>query len=57
MRNLNARAVPFTNLFTLTGYKGLDPEASSLGTLLSAGIDHTPYPLTKFYSLSIQITF
>ncbi|QIP12973.1 TonB-dependent receptor [Spirosoma aureum] len=46
-----------TNLFTLTKYTGLDPEASSNTSLLSAGIDLTPYPLTKLYSLSILVTF
>ncbi|MEQ9285768.1 MAG: TonB-dependent receptor [Cyclobacteriaceae bacterium] len=46
-----------TNLATFTGYTGLDPEASSVGNLLSVGIDHTPYPLTKLYSMSLEFTF
>ena len=46
-----------TNLFTFTNYTGLDPEASSVGNLLSVGIDHTPYPLTRLYSVSLGVTF
>lgn len=45
------------NLFTLTKYKGLDPEASSRPDLLSGGIDNTPYPLTRMYSATLQIGF
>lgn len=46
-----------SNLFTITKYTGLDPEASSLGSLLSGGIDYTPYPSTRLYSMSLQLTF
>jgi TonB-linked SusC/RagA family outer membrane protein len=46
-----------TNLITLTGYKGLDPEALSTSSLLSGGIDYTPYPSTRFYSFSLQLSF
>lgn len=46
-----------TNLATITNYTGLDPEASSVANLLTGGIDHTPYPLTRQYTLSAQITF
>lgn len=46
-----------TNLLTFTNYTGLDPEASSNTSLLSAGIDLTPYPLTKLYSMSFLVTF
>lgn len=46
-----------TNLFTFTKYTGLDPEASSRASLLSSGIDYTPYPLTKLYSLSLRANF
>ncbi len=45
------------NLLTLTKYQGLDPESSSRNDLLSAGIDNTPYPLTRMYSASLQIGF
>jgi hypothetical protein len=46
-----------TNLITLTNYSGLDPEASSRASLLSAGIDYTPYPPTRLVSLAVQLTF
>lgn len=46
-----------TNLLTFTKYQGLDPESSSRSELMSAGIDNTPYPLTRMYSASIQIGF
>ncbi len=46
-----------TNLFTFTNYQGLDPEASSRASLLSAGIDYTPYPLTKLVSVGIKADF
>lgn len=46
-----------TNLIMFTNYSGLDPEASSRASLLSAGIDYTPYPQARLVSLSAQITF
>lgn len=46
-----------TNLFTFTKYTGLDPEASSRESLLSAGIDYTPYPQVRLVSLGAQLTF
>ena len=46
-----------TNLLTFTKYTGLDPEASSRESLLSAGIDYTPYPNTKQYNLGVKIGF
>lgn len=50
-------SVSATNLFTFTNYTGLDPEASSRSSLLSAGLDYTPYPLTRLFSLGAQISF
>ena len=46
-----------TNLLTFTKYTGLDPEASSRNSLLSAGIDYTPYPLTRLISLEARLSF
>jgi TonB-linked SusC/RagA family outer membrane protein len=46
-----------TNLLTFTKYTGLDPEASSSSSLLSAGIDYTPYPPTRLVSVAVQINF
>jgi len=45
------------NLFTWTNYEGYDPESSSYNSLLSAGQDLTPYPLTKIYTLGVQVNF
>ncbi|OFR36074.1 TonB-dependent receptor [Porphyromonas sp. HMSC065F10] len=38
------------NVFTLTSYKGIDPE-------VSGGIDHQFYPIPRTYSLSLGLTF
>ena len=46
-----------TNLFTWTNYQGYDPESSTYTSLLSAGQDLTPYPLSKIYTLGVQVTF
>jgi len=46
-----------TNLLMFTNYTGLDPEASSRTSLLSSGIDYTPYPQTRLVSLAAQVTF
>lgn len=43
------------NLFTLTGYHGMDPEISSGGT--SVGIDKGVYPQAKTLSAGINLTF
>ncbi|WP_299555215.1 TonB-dependent receptor [Seonamhaeicola sp.] len=64
VKKLNMEGIRFTltgtNLFTFTKYTGLDPEASSIsgsGSLLSVGIDHTPYPITKLYSMTLEFNF
>jgi TonB-dependent starch-binding outer membrane protein SusC len=46
-----------TNLITFTKYSGLDPESSSRTSLLSAGIDHTPYPQVRLVSMALQLSF
>lgn len=46
-----------SNLVTFTEYTGLDPEASSRTSLLSAGIDYTPYPKSRLISLGVVATF
>lgn len=50
-------SVSGTNLVTFTKYTGLDPEALSTQNLLTGGIDYTPYPSTRFYSFSLQMSF
>ncbi|MBQ9597227.1 MAG: TonB-dependent receptor [Bacteroidales bacterium] len=39
------------NLFTLTRYKGVDPEVGA------SGLDNNIYPLTRTYSFGINLTF
>ena len=48
-----------TNLLTLTNYSGADPEVSqNVGNAnLRQGIDVSPYPLTKQFSLGVNINF
>ncbi|NCD70980.1 SusC/RagA family TonB-linked outer membrane protein [Mucilaginibacter agri] len=56
------------NLFTITGYKGLDPEigtpsgtnpqtGATQTSATASGIDLGNYPTTKFYTLGVNVTF
>ncbi len=44
------------NLFTITGYDGVDPEFSR-PSVLNAGIDKLIYPFTRSMTVGAQITF
>jgi hypothetical protein len=45
-----------SNLLTLTGYKGLDPEVSTNN--LDPGIDHRDkYPTTRMFTAGMSLTF
>jgi len=45
------------NLFTITGYKGLDPEIGIQGgNATQNGIDNGTYPSSKFYTIGINVT-
>ncbi len=44
------------NLFTLTKYPGWDPEPVSYGTL-NGGVDYGTYPLSRVFSLGINLKF
>ncbi len=44
------------NLFTLTSYKGIDPEFSR-ESVLNTGIDKFIYPFTRSFTLGAQLTF
>ena len=48
-----------TNLFCITGYSGMDPEISSRSDIsnTASGIDKNTTPLTKTYSIGINLTF
>jgi TonB-linked SusC/RagA family outer membrane protein len=43
------------NLFTITGYDGIDPEFSR-NSVLNAGIDNLIYPFTRSFTVGVQIT-
>ncbi|MDB5091094.1 MAG: hypothetical protein JWR09_5088 [Mucilaginibacter sp.] len=46
------------NLFTITSYKGLDPEIGSQGGFgTQNGIDNGTYPSSKFYTVGLNLTF
>ncbi|MCM4156291.1 TonB-dependent receptor [Gramella sp. AN32] len=46
-----------TNLFTITGYDGFDPEISSTynGNALTLGVDDNVYPIAKVFTLGVNI--
>jgi len=49
-----------SNLFTITDYKGIDPESSNVGgggSDIQQGIDYGAYPNSKQYTLGVQISF
>ncbi|WP_077416263.1 SusC/RagA family TonB-linked outer membrane protein [Chryseobacterium sp. JV274] len=45
------------NLFTITGYKGYDPEASTRKNPLTPGVDYAAYPRSRFILTGIDLTF
>lgn len=49
--------VSATNLFTLTGYSGIDPEANSSAGDVRQGIDFGSYPNAKTYTGGITLSF
>jgi iron complex outermembrane receptor protein len=45
------------NLFTITGYKGLDPESQVQNKELSSGVDvFNVYPKTRFFSVGLNVS-
>lgn len=47
-----------TNLLTITDYKGIDPESSSVsGADTALGIDYGSYPNAKTYTVGLNLTF
>ena len=47
-----------TNLFTITGYSGMDPEVSQYSSTFSApGVDMGIYPVPRQYLLGLSVTF
>ena len=46
------------NLFTITSYKGLDPEIGAQGGYATQnGVDNGTYPSSKFYTVGFNVTF
>ncbi|HEY0110329.1 MAG TPA: SusC/RagA family TonB-linked outer membrane protein, partial [Fibrella sp.] len=46
------------NLFTLTGYRGYDPEVSTAGdNLLASRSDYGTYPIARSYTVGINLAF
>lgn len=47
-----------TNLFTVTGYSGLDPEVSAFGSsALSSGYDNLTMPQSRSYQFGVRVGF
>lgn len=47
-----------TNLFTITGYSGMDPEVSQYSsTFTGPGVDMGVYPVPRQYLLGVSVTF
>lgn len=48
-----------TNLFTITDYKGIDPESSNIGsgTDTAQGIDYGAYPNSRTYTAGVNLSF
>ena len=46
------------NLFTITSYKGLDPEIGAQGGYATqTGVDNGTYPSSRYYTIGINATF
>lgn len=43
------------NVFTITGYKGLDPEVPL--TTYGARVDNGPYPRSRTFSVGLNVQF
>ena len=47
-----------TNVFTITGYSGLDPEVSAFGSsAVNAGYDYLTMPQSRSYQFGIRANF
>ena len=46
-----------TNLLTITGYSGYDPEVTTNGNWLTSGIDFGNYPSAKTYNFGVVVNF
>ncbi len=49
--------VSLHNYFTITKYRGYDPEVSNFGTGFSSGVDVDPYPSSRQAALHVSLNF
>ena len=56
IKSINVGA-SLNNYFTITKYKGYDPEVSNFGTGFSSGVDVDPYPSSKAAALHVSFNF
>jgi hypothetical protein len=51
--------VSFDNLFTITGYKGYNPDIGRSSSILDRGVDfgHVEYPLARTATIGVQLNF
>jgi TonB-linked SusC/RagA family outer membrane protein len=56
IKNLRIYAT-VNNVFTITGYSGYDPEASTRRNALTPGVDYAAYPRSRFILTGVDITF
>ncbi|UOE47478.1 SusC/RagA family TonB-linked outer membrane protein [Mucilaginibacter sp. SMC90] len=56
VKSINVGA-SLNNYFTITKYKGYDPEVSNFGTGFSSGVDIDPYPSSKRAALHVSFNF
>jgi hypothetical protein len=45
------------NLYTWTGYSGIDPEVSTRNSALTPGFDYSPYPRQRTFITGLNLTF
>jgi len=46
------------NLFTITGYKGLDPEIGYQGgNATQNGVDNGTYPSSRYFTIGLNVAF
>ena len=48
--------VQATNLFTITGYDGMDPEVIQGGNL-TLGVDDQTYPFSQLFTFGVNLKF
>lgn len=61
MRRLGVRKLRLyataNNLLTITGYKGYDPEVSTMSSALTPGVDYGSYPRSRSFIVGVNLSF